>query len=125
MLAFQAGQIVLGKRGGHCLGICHPAFVSPVIFVFLFCIMLFVLRKICRLVSLGELTQALLRVCCNWSSQRLHFRHKSQSNSTDRAVDPCCISIVWNVMRCGTESPSQIILLKAHQKPDYQRPKLL
>lgn len=74
MLAFQAQQIVVAKRGRYCLEICPPAFVSPIIFSFLFCIMLFVLRKICRLIYLGELTQALLRVCCNWSSQRLHFR---------------------------------------------------
>lgn len=74
MLTFQAGQIVVAKRGGYYLEICPPTFVSPVILSFSFCIMLFVLRKICRLVSLGELTQALVRVCCNWSSQRLHFR---------------------------------------------------
>lgn len=76
MLAFQAGELVVAKRGGYCLEICHPVFVSPVIFSFLFCIVLFVLRNICRLVPLGELTQALLRVCCNWNSQRLHFRLK-------------------------------------------------
>lgn len=90
MLALQGGQIVVAKRGGHYLEICHPAFVSPVIFSFLFCIMLFVLRKICRLVSLGELTQALLRVCCNWSSQRLHFR-LIRARPTAQAVDSCCI----------------------------------
>lgn len=144
MPAFQAGQIVVAKRGEYCLEICHSTFVSPVIFSCLFCIMLFVLWKISRLVSLGELTQALLGVCCNWSTHGSHFRLKTaRATAQGGLLTPAAYSIVgeenrksektvqvhirkvllhegssvtpYLYMCCGREFPSQIIFLKAHQ----------
>lgn len=95
MPAFQAGQIVVAKRGEYCLEICHSTFVSPVIFSCLFCIMLFVLWKISRLVSLGELTQALLGVCCNWSTHGSHFRLKTaRATAQGGLLTPAAYSIV-------------------------------
>lgn len=35
MLAFQAGELVVAKRGGHCLEICHPVFCLSCRFQFL------------------------------------------------------------------------------------------